>query len=394
MNIIFEIILWVTGVISLAALVHTYLLYPLSLIIISTFKKKAHPSTINDQETYEPTITMVCAVYNEEKVIQKKVENFFSLDYPPEKAFLLIGSDGSTDRTHEILQQYVDEKKIILRVFERGGKSNAINRLYDEVHTDLIFFTDANTFYSPETIRKMVRHFSDPGVGGVCGNLRLIPTNKSIGAIGEERYWAFESWLKKMEGSIETTLGATGAVYAIRRELFQPQPVDVKIADDLLLPLRIAAGGCRIAFEEEALVFEETTTSIREEFVRKIRVAIGTFSTVPKIRLFSSRLSGFVRYALFSHKYLRWLVPFFLIGLLISNIGLVLLEHGIMWMMYAQIVFYFIALIGLIAETMKIPLGIFSMPFYFVAINISLLIGWMKLPMKKSEVIWAPTKRN
>ncbi len=391
---VLEIFAWGIGIVSFIALLHTYILYPLTLVIIALIKgwKKTTRSSEVQEENYIPSVTIVCSAYNEEEVIQKKIENFFSLDYPSDKLFLCIGSDGSSDRTNDILRGYNNNPRITVRMLDRGGKAQTINRMMSNVHTDLVVFTDANTRYTSDTIKKLARHFTNPQIGGVCGNLRLIPSKSALGTIGEEKYWTFETWLKKIEGTIESTLGATGAVYAIRRELFEEQPTDGMIADDLLLPLRITAAGYRVVFDEEASAYEDAPIQMSREFHRKIRVAMTTFNAMPKIRLLLGKFSPFVLYALFSHKYLRWFAPFFLIGLFIANILLVLLNGNFLWAFYAQIIFYVTVCVGWISEMKKLRLGIFLLPFYFIAMNAALLVAWLKLPKQGKSVLWIPSR--
>lgn len=389
-----SIFCWLLLGACLLGLLHTYILYPVSLWLLSFVRRDRRHRAIIASETPLPSVTILLSAYNEEAVLPRKIENFLRLDYPADRLFLLVGSDGSTDRTGEILREASRDPRIRARLFERGGKAAAVNKLAAEAETEILLFTDANTYFEPDTIRKMVRHFADDRIGGVCGNLRLVASIGNIGSTGEESYWKVESWLKKREGGIESTLGATGAIYAIRRALFVPQPTDRKIADDLLLPLRIAAAGYRVVYDAEAVGFEETANSMLQEFRRKIRNAVGTFNVIRVIRPDAAGFSPFVRYAFFSHKLLRWVVPFFLIGLLAATIGLLFLGAPLLPLLWFQLAFYALALVGLAAEAFRVNIGFLSMPLYFMAVNTSLLLGWFRLSSEGKTVTWTPVHRG
>jgi cellulose synthase/poly-beta-1,6-N-acetylglucosamine synthase-like glycosyltransferase len=281
-----------------------------------------------------------------------------------------------------------DGERIRFFRFERGGKMKTVNRLVERVDTPFVVFSDANTMYDVQSVRRLMRHFADPSIGGVCGNLRLDPVNESVGGAGESTYWSFENLLKRWEGNVVTTLGATGGIYAIRRELYAPQPESAQVADDLLLPLRILHGGYRFVYDAEALAFEGTEVSMRDEFRRKIRVGIGTLNTRHTIAPLLRDLSFGVRVMLFSHKWLRWMAPFFILALLL----LIPLLSGIWWvqsfLLIPLLVFLFLAAAGWLAELLGRRLGLLSLPFYFLAINTGLLIAWLRVAQAKRVATW------
>jgi biofilm PGA synthesis N-glycosyltransferase PgaC len=374
----------VLGALSLLALLTTYLLYPAAMGVLAAVRTRPW----HRDETLLPSVTMIVAAYNEEGIIEEKVRNFLAIDYPADRLFLAVGSDGSSDRTDEILRRFADDRRIRGFAFERGGKSKTINRTVAEVDTPYLVFSDANTMYEPRAIRRLMRHFADPAIGGVCGNLRLHPVNESVGGAGESTYWSFENLLKRWEGAVVSTLGAAGGIYAIRRELFEPQPESVLIADDYLLPLRILRRGYRFVYDAEALAFESTEVSMRREFRRKIRVGIGTLNTKDDLAPVLRSLPWSVRTMHFAHKRLRWVAPFFILALLI----LVPLLSGIPWVrdffLLPMLGFLLLAAAGLIAEFFDRRLGLLSLPFYFLAINTALFIAWFKLAQARRSTTW------
>ncbi len=381
---VIEYIALIAGALALLALLTTYLLYPAGMALISLLRTRAWKR----DDTLLPPVTMVVAAYNEAGLIEDKIRNFLAIDYPADRLFLAIGSDGSSDGTDEILHRLADGTRIRAFSFGRGGKMKTVNRVVAECDTPYLVFSDANTMYEPQSIRRLMRHFADPVIGGVCGNLRLHPVNESVGGAGESTYWSFENLIKRWEGNVVTTLGATGGIYAIRRELFEQQPEDVQVADDFLLPLRILRHGFRFVFDAEALAFEGTEVSMEREFRRKIRVGIGTLNTMRTLAPVLRKLPASVRLMLFAHKQLRWTAPFSILALLIA----IPLLAGIPWVFWTlflpMLAFLLLSAVGWIAESFNRRLGLLSLPFYFMAINTALFIAWFKIAQASRSATW------
>jgi poly-beta-1,6-N-acetyl-D-glucosamine synthase len=374
------------AVLALLLLTHVYVFYPLSLLFLK--RKKGNRDFSGAPPSY-PSVAMVCAAHNEDQVLEEKIRNFLAIDYPPDKLCVYFGSDGSTDRTDEILLSYSDNERIRSFMYPRRGKAAVINELMRNVEAEIVAFSDANTLYAKDAIGKMVRRFSDPSVGGVCGNLHLSAPTENIGMAGEEKYWFIETWLKKMESSIDSLIGATGGIYAIRRALFEAQPEGICLADDLLLPVRIAAKKYRIVFEEQAHAFEETNVDIFQEFQRRVRIAVGSLVILSFWSGFSAGLSPFFKYSFFSHKLLRWLIPFILIALLLATGVLTLLGSFMQWLFFLQLVAYGAGLVGLLAEKLKIPSGVLVFPAYFLLANAAVFVGWFKRSTLGKQAAWS-----
>ena len=378
------------GAISLLALLSTYALYPGAMAVLSMLRTRAW----RRDDALLPPVTMVVAAYNEVRLIEEKVANFLAIDYPADRLFLAVGSDGSSDGTNEILERLADGVRVKAFLFGRGGKMQTVNRIVERCDTPYLVFSDANTMYEPQSIRKLMRHFADPTIGGVCGNLRLHAVNESVGGAGESTYWSFENAIKRWEGNVVTTLGASGGIYAIRSELFEPQPESGQVADDFLLPLRILRHGYRFVFDDEALAFEGTEDSMRREFRRKIRVGIGTLNTMRALAPVLRQLPFSIRTMLFAHKRLRWMAPFFILLLLV----LIPLLSGIAWvqtfLLWPMLAFLAVAAAGWVAELFDRRLGILSLPFYFLAINTALFIAWFKTAQAKTVATWEREGRS
>ncbi|MBN2104497.1 glycosyltransferase family 2 protein [bacterium] len=339
------------------------------------------------QPDYCPKVSMVVSAHNEEDIIVKKCENFKELEYPNSKINLIIGSDGSRDKTNDLLTAHACDN-IQCFIFEnQKGKAATLNQLLIEAEGEIVVFSDANTMYDQNAIKKLVRHFSDRKVGGVCGHLILKNPNENVGGQGEQLYWDYENIIKNLEGQIKTTIGANGAIYALRKELYKALPTNKVIMDDFLVPLSAIEQGFDFVYDSEAKAYESTSPHIEGEFQRKVRIGAANFNALPEIKrlLFPSR--GFVSFALWSHKIFRWFGPFFLIAIFLSN--LFLFNYLFFKLiMIAQIIFYGAAIMGYISIHLIKKLKIFTYPFYFCVTNAALLYGFIKYITKSQKPGW------
>jgi len=371
--------------ISLIVIVYTYIIYPLIILTNVTLRPRRKKVIVDN---FEPSISIVVAVFNEGVVLQEKLNNFKVMNYPSKKIELIIGSDGSDDRTNEILKNSTLTNLKVEIFGERNGKPFVLNNIIPKSKGDIIIFSDANTIFHIETIKHLVKHFSDPMIGGVCGDLRLITDPKAIGEIGEFSYWRYENFLKQLESDCQTLLGATGGVYAIRKELFKPLPTNRAIVDDFLIPMEVVKKGFRIVYEPEAIAYENSAGTVRGEFKRKVRIGASNFSSISEYANLLHPCHGFVAFALWSHKIIRWLVPFFLIFILLSSLSLVSHSEFFHIIFNVEIIFLLFALLGFVAELLKIKIGIMSLPYYFIAMNAALFIGFIKYVFGKQRSTW------
>ncbi len=378
---IFELLFWI----SLGIVLYTYGIYPLLVFILSKFVKRGHEEM---RDNKLPTVSMVISLYNEENILPEKIKNICSLDYPKGKIELLFGSDGSNDRTNSILSE-AKVPNIKTMVFQyRRGKANILNDLIPQATGEIIVFSDANTMYDPDVLRKLVLHFQDSSVGGVCGELHLHINKQSVGEIGEISYWQYESFLKRMESKYRTLLGATGGVYAIRKSLFKPLPISKAIVDDFLIPMEIIRRGYRVAYEPEAKAYEESVGSVRGEFKRKVRIGASNFNGIKEFADLLHPKYGFVSFGLWSHKIIRWFAPFFLLIILLCTTILMTESAFYSGLFLLEMLFLTLGIISFIFETRKISLGFFGFPYYFIAMNLALFIGFFKSLFGKQRSTW------
>jgi cellulose synthase/poly-beta-1,6-N-acetylglucosamine synthase-like glycosyltransferase len=373
----------------LALVSYTYLGYPILVWGASrVFNRLADLQAGDDADA--PPVSVLIAAYNEEAVIEDRLRNALAMDYPAEKLEIMVGSDGSTDRTAEIVRGYADSRVRLQDFSRRRGKAAVLNSSVPELKGEILLFSDANTQVDSAAVRKLVRWFPDPRVGAVCG--RLVLTDPLTGKNVDSLYWKYETFLKQCEGRLGALLGANGAIYAIRKAAFTPIP-DETILDDFTIPLLAKLRtGCMIVYDSEAVAREETPPELGMEFLRRSRIGAGGFQSLGLVwRLLHPRW-GWTAWALVSHKILRWLCPFFLLGMLASN--LVLCARPFFQIAFvAQLLFYLVswamAVIPIRFRFLR-PLRLTTM---FTCMNLALLAGFGKWLLASQKGAWQRTVR-
>ncbi len=370
---------------AMSLVLYTYLLYPLLVFLIAGIRRRGKEPA---PAATEPSVSVVIALHNEAEVLPGKLENLRSLRYPETKIEFILGSDGSSDGSEEILRG-VEGGTLTVRSFnERRGKVPVINDLVRTATGDIIVFSDANTMYEPDAVTHLIRPFADPSVGAVCGELRLTSDGTTSGGAGEDSYWRYECRLKEGESSLRSLLGATGGIYAVRRSLWDPLPEGRVVTDDLLTPLRIVRKGYRVVYEPGARAVENASNSVAGEFRRKLRIAASNFHTIADFRDLLSPRWGWIAFGLWSHKIVRWFVPFLLLAILASlpvlagdSLGYDLLFDG-------AVVFLLLAAAGFVAERLDLRIGKAGLPYYFTAMNAALLMGFIKFLRRSQRPVW------
>ena len=383
--------------IFLLIIVYAYLVYTILLLILAAIK---HLIIKNQSysEDYEPEVTLFIPAYNEIECIEQKINNSFQLDYPPDKIRFLWVTDGSNDGSPALLRQYKNVE--VLHQDKRLGKINAMNRGMKYIKTPIVIFSDANTDLNKEAIREIVRLFSNKKVGCVAGEKRIYVDDKEKAvSAGEGIYWLYESFIKRIESSLGSALGAVGELFAIRTELYKEVEEDT-ILDDFIISMLVAKEGNMIKYAPNAYASERASFSIKEELKRKIRIASGGFQSLKRI----PGLLNFFKYGLlslqfFSHKVLRWtLVPFSFIIVFITNLFIILVlpftEQFYTIALTIQIVFYFIALLGSVLKDYKIRLKFLFIPYYLFVMNYSIIVGMIRFFTRKQSAIWEKARRR
>lgn len=376
---------WISAII----LVYIYLGYPVLIALLALFK----PGRASGELTFKlPRVSLIIPAHNEEKVIGKKIENSLSLDYPENLLSIVIVSDGSTDRTNELVNEFASNPRIrFIQYQPRRGKAHALNIGVAASESEIIVFSDANIRYEPDSIRMLVRNFSIPSVGCVCGKVLLEKATGSTEPLGEGIYMRYERFIHQNESRFYTMIGTDGAMYAIRRELSSPLPEDA-IVDDFIIAMSVLKKNYRIVYEPKAIGFEEAASSVGQEFKRKVRMIAGGFQAIGILgTVLNPFLHPIVFFQFISHKLLRWLAPIFMLALFVTNV-LLLFRHFYQLSLLAQLIFYSLAMIGAIQESIR-KRALFYFPYYFCALNLAAAIGLRRFLTGNQPVKWEKVSR-
>lgn len=291
---------------------YTYIGYPLLMVIWS--RLRAQPVETAD---ISPSVSIVIAAYNEEDRILPRIENLLSSDYPQDKLEIIIVSDGSTDQTVERIESLNNANVKVIPLSENGGKAIAVNHGVAAASGELIVFADVRQRFEAAAIRHLVNQFADEKVGGATGELILMSAGNDEAPEGVGLYWKYEKAIRDMESSVDSTVGATGAIYAIRKALYQPLP-DGIILDDVLTPMRITQQGYRVVMVREAHAFDTISGSGDEEFARKVRTLAGNYQLMQAAPWINSPRKNRLFFQWISHKVSRLITPFFMIIAVLS----------------------------------------------------------------------------
>ncbi|MFW6259508.1 MAG: glycosyltransferase [Tangfeifania sp.] len=380
-------------------LFYTYLGYGLVLFIAVRIKRLISSPIIQNQPDYEPDVCLFVTAFNEKDYIHQKVENSFQLDYPKEKIQYVWVTDGSDDGTPDLLKKY--ENLEVYHQPERRGKMHAMNRGMQFVNAPVVIFSDTNTLLNKDSIREIVAQFSNPEVGCVAGEKRIIENEAdAAAAAGEGLYWKFESWVKKMDAQLNSAVGAVGELFAIRRELFEEVETDT-VLDDFIISLRIAQKGYKIAYTPNAYAEETASLNVKEELKRKIRIAAGGIQSLSRLSgLLNPFKYGVLSWQFVSHKVLRWTVAPVSLFLLFFVNGWIIWQNN-SWtdpgfytlFFWLQVLCYLLAAIGWFFGNRKLRSKFLFVPYYFVSINYASLRGIFRYFRKKQPASWEKSKR-
>jgi biofilm PGA synthesis N-glycosyltransferase PgaC len=341
-----------------------------------------------------PAITVVIAAYNEEDFIRQKIENCLSLEYPHNRCSFIIVTDGSTDHTPAIVAEYAQVQLMHQPV--RAGKASAIHRAMEQVRTEVVVFTDANTLLNTDALMKINRHYADPRTGAVAGEKRV--RSHPGATAGEGWYWQYESRLKHWESELYSVMGAAGELFSIRTGLYEPVPADT-LLDDFLISVHLMRRGYRIGYEPDAFATENASMNIREEWKRKVRIAAGGMQMLLRSGKLFSPTRPLLLFEYISHRVLRWIItPWLLI--LVFLLNLVWIEkhpsdNGYMfYFFWIQILWYSLAVLGWILQKGKINAKWLFIPYYFCMMNAAMIAGVFRFLSGRQTVFWEKAGRT
>lgn len=386
------IIFWI----SLFLIVYTFVGYGFLLYILIKIKRMFKKPFVFKTDQLLPSVTILIAAWNEEDMIVKKIENTLAIDYPKEKLQIIFVTDGSTDRTPELIKPY--QEVVLLHTDARDGKMAAIKRAIPFVDGEIMVFTDANTFLNDKAIKNLVKHYQNEKVGAVAGEKKVfIPKQADASSAGEGFYWKYESLLKKWDYELYSNVGAAGELFSIRKALYQPVESDT-IIDDHMIAMRIAENGYLIAYEPEAYAMETASANTKEELKRKIRIAAGGMQSIFRLGKAANPFNyPVLTFQYISHRVLRWsIVPFLLILAFLVNVLIVLNTDQLIYqiLLAAQVLFYLLSSIGWFFESRNLKIKAFFIPYYFCLMNYAVIAGIGRYISKSQSAAWERSKRK
>lgn len=367
---------------SLALMVYLFVGYPLLVATLGLIRHRPVGASAHAHDL--PSVTLLVAAHDEEDVIAGKIENCLALDYPRDRLRIVVASDGSRDRTNAIVRSFQAVGAELFAYPKRRGKIATIASTMASIDTEIVVLTDANAFLRPDALRALVRHFSNPRIGAVSGDVILTGDRAAL-AQPEDLYYKYERWLQRAESELGSMVGVDGALYAVRRALFQAPPDDT-VLDDMAVPMAVVRQGYRVVFDTEAIAFEHGSRSAWEEFSRKTRIVAGAVQFLRRGAWQIPWSAPQTVFSLFSHKILRWLSPvigaiFFVSCFALRGEGL---AFAILW--WAAVVAMLVGLLGC-AESLRrlLPIGVC---YYFGMVHVAAATGMLRGLIGGQAVAW------
>lgn len=367
---------------SAVLLAYVYFGYP----ILAAARAALAGRATTHRAPIEPFVSIVVVAHNEEERIATRIENLLALDYPSRRREIVVASDGSTDTTVSRARIY-ERRGVSVRVFSvRRGKSAVLNAIIPGLRGDIVLFADARQRFDAGTLRALVDNFADPNVGAVSGELVLATSERTAApGCGSAFYWRYEKFIRSTEGRVDSTVGATGAIYAIRRHLFEPIPDDT-VLDDVLIPLRIVRRGYRALFEPQARAYDLASPTGQHEFIRKARTIAGTFQLFSReLWLFSPRRNRLWLQTM-SHKALRLTLPLLHAALLVASASLSSAFYQAAFV--GQVIFYSAGIAGCAQGRTERSSPVVTVPSAICLLSWATVVGFVRFLTNRQQVTW------
>ena len=366
---------------SAAFLFYTYIGYPLLVFLWAKFRPNAIKMT-----DFEPTVTVVISAFNEQDRIVARIENLLEQNYPADKLKIIVVSDGSTDETVARLNLINSVRLHVIPLERNWGKSIAVSRGVTEATGEIIVFADVRQRFCPNAIRSLAQPFSDQSIGATTGELILEASDDSDQDMeGVGLYWKYEKMIRDSESKIDSMVGATGAIYAIRRSLYEPLPEGI-ILDDVLTPMRIAKKGFRVCMVRDAIAYDTLSGSTGEEFSRKVRTLAGNFQLMQVAPWINNPFKNRLFFQWISHKVFRLLAPYAMILLLISSFLIGNAFYSFIGLL--QLIVYIAATAGLIAMSKGKKVKLVGTASNFLMLNITAVVGLYSILTGQTASLW------
>lgn len=366
---------------SLLIVLYTYFGYP-SLLFVWT-RRRTRP--VKKSLSFEPPVSLLIVAHNEEQVLRRKLENALELDYPKNRLEFLVASDGSTDRTNEVVREFEDKGVVLLAFPVRRGKASTLNEAVPMCRGEIVVLSDARQVYDREAIRELVGNFHDPEIGAVTGDLQFCPGAGNVDGEKIGLYWKYEKWIRRFQSAVDSIPAVTGAIYAIRKSLFRPLPPG-SIADDLAMPMNMVMQGYRVVYDSNAKAYDNFLRTMREEFRKRVRTIAGSYQFLYLAPAVLNPKRNRIWLHFFSHKILRVLAPFFLMALLSANSALSAWPYRVF--LALQLAFYAAAVAGLVLTNQGKGLKILSAPSTFLMLNAAACVALFRLVTGTQTHLW------
>jgi cellulose synthase/poly-beta-1,6-N-acetylglucosamine synthase-like glycosyltransferase len=377
-----EVIFWSSAI----ALFYTYAGYPLLIALVSGLR----PRPVRRGEI-EPTVSVIITAYNEERDLPTKLDNTLALDYPRDLLEIIVASDCSTDRTDQIAREFAAHGVRLHRQSERLGKTAAQNAAVQQARGEIILFSDATSLYEPSVLRATVPNFADAEVGCVAGRLIYVdPLDSHVGR-GARSYWGYETFLKRQESRAGSLIGASGCLYAVRKSVYVP--LYHEACSDFIIATKMVEQGLRAVYEPNAVCTEQTNRQNDKELKMRVRIIAQTFTDLWRHRsMLNPFRSGFYGVQLFSHKVMRYLVPFFLMGLFIASAVLAASAITYRLIFAAQLAGYACPALAWMLDRVGIRSRLLAFPQYFFLANLASLIACYQFLRGERYARWEPIR--
>lgn len=379
--IVAETLFWLAA----AVLAFTYVGYPLLLAAYASLRER--PTTVGDAK---PTVTVVVIAFNEADCIRQKIDNLLALPYPEGALDILVASDGSDDATVAAAQACTSPALTVVAFRQRRGKAAVLNDVVPNARGDIVVFADARQRFDSHALDALVSHFADAAVGAVGGELVLVDTqaNGSEVTHGVSAYWRYEKFIRRNESRIDSTVGVSGAIYALRRSLYRPIPPDT-LLDDVLIPMQVVAQGYRVVFEPYARAYDRTSPTARAEYRRKVRTLAGNFQLFAREPWLLLPWRNRLWFQTISHKFCRLLGPPALVTLFVTSASLAATPvYGAFFV--AQMVFYAGAALGQRFRDRPNKPVLLNLPYTFCLLNWATIVGFVRWLGNRQSVMWQP----
>lgn len=377
-----EVIFWL----SAGALFYTYAGYPLLLALVSSLR----PLRVRRGE-FAPTVSIIITAYNEECDLAAKLENTLTLDYSRELLEIIVASDCSTDRTDEIVREFAGRGVRLHRQSERLGKTAAQNAAVELARGEIILFSDATSLYQPNAVRAMMPSFVDSSVGCVAGRLEYVDGSDSDVGRGARSYWSYETFLKRHESRVGSLIGVSGCLYAVRRSAYVP--LYHEACSDFIIATKMVEQNLRAVYEPNAVCTEQTNRQSDKELKMRVRIIAQTFTDLWRHRTMLNPVrSGFYGVQLLSHKVMRYLAPFFLMGLFVASAVLAPGSLAYRLAFAAQAAGYACPALAWVLDRVGIRSRLLALPQYFMLTNLASLIACYQFLRGERYARWEPIR--